>query len=152
MRRTKKQRGFSLVELLTVVSILGVLSSIAIGNYQLYQKRARASVVGYDLKVFKDSILAHYSSEGSMPESSVVGHVPPGMTETMPFKFAAKSTFGQDYQWLKVSSSEGQITLTQGFIDNDALRIVDAIIDDGSLLTGNFVNLSGIVLTVDALR
>ena len=41
--RMSKQHGFSLVELMVVVAIIGILASIAIPNYQRFQRKARQS-------------------------------------------------------------------------------------------------------------
>jgi len=48
--------GFSLIELMIVVSIIGILATIAIPSYQNYTKRARFAEVISSADVFKTAV------------------------------------------------------------------------------------------------
>ncbi len=64
----KQQAGFTLIELMIVVAIIGILAAIAIPRYQDYTKRAHVSE-GLTLAApYKTGITEYYSSEGTWPE------------------------------------------------------------------------------------
>lgn len=63
----KNQQGFTLIELMIVVAIIGILAAIAIPAYQDYTVRAKVSEVLGMASSAKTSISEYYVSQGFMP-------------------------------------------------------------------------------------
>ncbi|MBF0179882.1 MAG: pilin [Magnetococcales bacterium] len=63
----QKQAGFTLIELMIVIAIIGVLAAVAIPAYQDYIARAQASEGVSLLAGLKTSVSEYYQDKGSMP-------------------------------------------------------------------------------------
>ena len=60
-RGKKSQKGFTLVELMIVVAIIGILAAIAIPQFAAYRQRAFNSSAQSDLRNFKTAMEADFA-------------------------------------------------------------------------------------------
>lgn len=68
-RILKNRRGFTLIELMIVITIIGILAAIAAPNYQLGIVKAREAVLMEDLYSFYTTIDQFYADQGKYPDS-----------------------------------------------------------------------------------
>lgn len=71
----RNQQGFTLIELMIVVAIIGILAAIAIPAYQDYTARAQASEAVNLLGGLKTPIVEYFQTEGVAPSISQMGTV-----------------------------------------------------------------------------
>ena len=71
----KIQQGFTLIELMIVVAIIGILAAIAIPAYQDYTIRAKVSEVIGLASAAKTTLYEYYSTNGEMPLTDTVSVV-----------------------------------------------------------------------------
>ena len=62
-----KNKGFSLVELMVVISIIAILSAIATPVYSNYVKRSKLNVVFTDFDILRNGIIDFYQRDSAYP-------------------------------------------------------------------------------------
>lgn len=137
------QKGFTLIELMIVVAIIGILAAVALPAYQDYTVRAKMSEVVLAASGGKTAIAEFYASNNRMPLSGVASA---GFTNQA-------SKYVTSVAWTRTSDTVGYIvalaktavgggiTATQGVrltgtVTDTATGIVDWVcIGEGGILT-----------------
>ncbi len=104
----KKQQGFTLIELMIVIAIIGILAAIAIPAYQDYVIRSQVTEGLSLADGAKTAVAEFYSNKGSFPTSNASAGL------------AGASTITGNYV-TKVDVSSGPIVITYGNKVNKAV-------------------------------
>ena len=70
-------RGFTLIELMIVVAIIGILAAVAIPAYQVYIGRAQGIEALTIVEEYKPRIVDYYRTHGRFPKNNEEGGLPP---------------------------------------------------------------------------
>lgn len=146
--RSDAVRGFTLVEILVVVTIISLLAMVAIPGVQIVQRRAKSSAIVNDFRVFATAFETYAHERGAFPPETNVGEIPPGMENYLKSDAWTRVTpMGGRYNWEKDQLHGGPVKAaiaitgtTDAPLPYDANQLldIDKAIDDGNPLTGNF--------------
>lgn len=113
--RDTRRAGFSLIELLMAVSIVGILAGLAIPNMRNMTFRARATSVAADLEVLRVAALNFNANQHTWPAERGPGAVPPELVAFLPEGFTFdRNGYQLDYENLPFPGGlPGDPTTTQ---------------------------------------
>jgi prepilin-type N-terminal cleavage/methylation domain-containing protein len=85
-----RRTGFTLIELMVVVTILGVLTSIAVPKYQSFRTRATATRIMGDVEAIRAAATSFYVDSEYYPAEAKKGELPPNLAPYLPSGFKMK--------------------------------------------------------------
>jgi len=146
----KPARGFTLVEIMVVVTIISFLAMLAVPAIRKVELRARASATVNDLRVFETAFQTYASEKGGFPPGGDPGVLPTEMVDRIKSTDWAKvSPVGGHYTWERDQTfggvhctaaitidTTGDSSLTS---DADQLEAIDRLVDNGDLSSGNLI-------------
>ncbi len=104
MKQRQGQKGFTLIELMIVVAVIGVLSAIAVPQYQNYVKKSELGAALATISALKVNVEDNMATDGEFPTVA---------TANMAAQLGASGTIlGALNTQVGATSSAGQIIIT----------------------------------------
>jgi len=134
------RKGFTLIELMTVVVIVGLLASIALPQFLRFQRNARVGRTAAELRQLSTAFVAFYAAYGTYPADSHET-LPPGMEDFInPRIWADETPVGGHYNWEGPDGYPyaGLSIFPSDDIPAEEVQLLDTLLDDGDLGSGKF--------------
>lgn len=92
MSTHRNRRGFTIIELMTVLALIAILASLALLKYQDLRRAAVATKVASELNAVKLAGYSYWADNQAWPSDGVAGVVPGGLAPHLPTGFQFSNT------------------------------------------------------------
>ncbi len=79
LKQLRKQSGFTIIELLIVIAIIGILATLVLTNFQGAQAKGRDTVRKNDINSVYQKLEEFYNENGGYPDGDLAGTVAVGV-------------------------------------------------------------------------
>ena len=139
------KRGFTILELVIVVAVIGILAAIAIPMVSSYRDKAKLIHIASDLRNFRDGFTAYVVDNGCYPPDShndapfnlINGY---GTENYLPINaWTEEPYWGGFYNWEGPNSYPyAGISIYGTAASQEIMTKLDTVFDDGNLSSGVF--------------
>jgi prepilin-type N-terminal cleavage/methylation domain-containing protein len=127
--KQRRQSGFTIVEIITVIIVIGILTSIVIVIYPGYQKRARDSERKSDVSQIATALGAYAIQKGHYIENNA---------SIDPINLCSSGLNGSGNGWLNAGAAESS-GASEG-LGSYTKSIISCLEDAGVLRSGDFID------------
>ncbi len=144
----QRGRAFTLIEVAITISIVSIISAIALPSIRRIYTVSRANVLANDMRVYAQGIQNYIQQEANYPKMAAINKIPQGMDNYLTDDWLKQTPIGGYYKYeynrktkkvrYKVAigiRNKGKVKVSK---DVDLLTAVDRALDDGNLTTGSF--------------
>jgi prepilin-type N-terminal cleavage/methylation domain-containing protein len=97
--KRRRRAGFSYVEVLVVLTIMGILVRIALPRLSYIRKQAQSRAAIADVRVVRDAVLNFNQDRGAFPSEAPAGQIPAALTGYLPHGFTfLRDLYTVDYE------------------------------------------------------
>lgn len=148
MRKRRKLRGFTLIEIMVVVTLIGFLAMLSVPVFKRIKLRALSATFTADTRMFSEAFQRYAQQNGSFPDTAAVASISTGMDEYIDLNDWSKTTsLGGNYRWLNIPSADAQrgqyeigvVQVVGATVSLEEMELIDTWIDDGNVATGNVI-------------
>jgi prepilin-type N-terminal cleavage/methylation domain-containing protein len=142
----RRRAGFTLVEIMIVVSIISLLAVMVVPSFLRARQRAQNAKLVNGLRIATDAFEMYATEHGSYPPDVNRGTVPSGMDLYFGshLDFTRPTPIGGNWDWdYKQFGFTAGVSVVGSGADTTRMSEIDATIDDGDLNTGVFQNTAG---------
>lgn len=142
----RKPKGFTLVEVMVVVVIIGLLAAAGLPGYRHLTMRSKVTAIENDLRQFSTAAQTYSLQNGHWPADSAPQVPPTEMANALPNNFTLKTPIGGVYKWCAGGDADGIpakagiaiLSVTDNPVNDDVdlMTMLDRQMDDGNLETG----------------
>lgn len=135
-RRRSSRRGFSLIELMTVMAVIGLLAALGIPRYHEMKRRAFSAAVVSDFNTVRIASYNYFADHSTYPADGGAGAPPPALVPYLPagFQFTTPN-YDLDYDVWPSPLNPAQlivgVTVTSG--DKELINLIARNIRAGGI-------------------